>query len=72
MPFMNICVFPGSFDPITRGHVDLVRRAIPLFDKIYVAVGINTMKKTLFSLDRRLEWCNNVFSKYDKCGNRTL
>ena len=41
----KICVFPGSFDPITVGHVDLVKRALPLFDKIIVAVGINSQKE---------------------------
>ena len=49
---MKIAVFPGSFDPITKGHVDLVNRAIPLFDKIIVAVGINSQKRYLFSLEK--------------------
>ena len=47
---MNICVFPGSFDPITSGHVDLVRRAIPIFDKIIVAIGVNSQKKIPLSV----------------------
>ena len=63
---MKICVFPGSFDPITRGHVDIVHRALPLFDKIYVSVGVNTQKKSLFSLEQRLEWCEKVFADSDK------
>ena len=46
---MKIAVFPGSFDPITNGHIDLVRRFAPLFDKIIVAVGVNSAKKGLFS-----------------------
>ncbi len=58
---MKIAVFPGSFDPITVGHVDLVRRAAPLFDKIIVAVGVNSQKKALFPLERRLEWLRRVF-----------
>lgn len=58
---MKIAVFPGSFDPITIGHVELVQRAIPLFDKIIVAVGINEKKKYLFSLEQRLEWLDAVF-----------
>ncbi len=58
---MKVAIFPGSFDPITKGHVDLVRRAVPLFDKIIVAVGINTQKATLFSLEKRLEWLEEVF-----------
>jgi pantetheine-phosphate adenylyltransferase len=59
---MKIAVFPGSFDPITVGHVDLVRRALPLFDRIVVAVGVNTTKKTLFPLEQRLEWLRQVFA----------
>lgn len=58
---MKIAVFPGSFDPITIGHVDLVTRAMPLFDEIVVAVGVNTSKKYLFSLEQRLEWLRQVF-----------
>ena len=58
---MKIAVFPGSFDPITNGHIDLVRRFAPLFDKIIVAVGINSAKKGLFSLEKRLEWLESVF-----------
>lgn len=61
---MKIAVFPGSFDPITVGHVDLVRRALPLFDKIIVAVGVNSTKKYLFSLEQRLEWLRQVFQQY--------
>lgn len=57
----KIAVFPGSFDPITIGHVDLVNRALPLFDKIIVAVGINTQKSSLFPLDQRLQWLEQVF-----------
>ncbi|MBK9337132.1 MAG: pantetheine-phosphate adenylyltransferase [Lewinellaceae bacterium] len=61
---MKIAVFPGSFDPITIGHVDLVARALPLFDQIVVAVGTNTTKKYLFSLEQRLEWLHQVFDRY--------
>ena len=65
---MKIAVFPGSFDPITVGHVDLVRRAMPLFYKIIVAVGINSSKKYLFPLDQRLEWLRAVFAEYPQVG----
>jgi pantetheine-phosphate adenylyltransferase len=58
---VKIAVFPGSFDPITNGHVDLIKRALPLFDKIIVAVGVNSVKKTLFPLENRLEWLDRVF-----------
>lgn len=57
---MKIAVFPGSFDPITIGHVDLIRRALPLFDKVIVAVGVNSTKKNLFPLEQRLEWLRQV------------
>lgn len=59
---MKTAVFPGSFDPITAGHVDLVRRAVPLFDKIVVAVGVNSQKKYLFPLEERLEFLRKVFA----------
>jgi pantetheine-phosphate adenylyltransferase len=63
---MKICVFPGSFDPITSGHVDLVKRALPLFDKIIIAIGINAQKKYLFSLEQRQDWIKNVFKDEPK------
>jgi len=58
----KIAVFPGSFDPITKGHVDLVYRALSVFDKIIVAIGTNDQKKYLFPLDQRIAWLKNVFS----------
>jgi pantetheine-phosphate adenylyltransferase len=58
---MNIAVFPGSFDPITTGHVDIVKRAMPLFARIIVAVGVNNQKQALFPLDKRLYWLREVF-----------
>ena len=63
---MNVCVFPGSFDPITGGHVDLVRRALPLFDKIIISIGINSQKNTLFTLEQRMEWIKDVFADEPK------
>jgi pantetheine-phosphate adenylyltransferase len=58
---MKLAVFPGSFDPITNGHIDLIKRAAPLFDKIIVAVGINTQKQYLFSLEQRMKWLTESF-----------
>jgi pantetheine-phosphate adenylyltransferase len=58
---MKIAVFPGTFDPVTVGHIDLVQRALPMFDKVIVAAGVNSQKKTLYSLDQRLEWLRRVF-----------
>ena len=63
---MKTAVFPGSFDPITVGHVELVRRAVPLFDQIVVAVGVNSQKTTLFDLDQRMAWLREVFGKEPK------
>jgi pantetheine-phosphate adenylyltransferase len=59
---MKLAVFPGSFDPITSGHIDIVRRAIPLFDRIVVAIGENSQKSYLFPLQQRLDWLKDVFS----------
>ena len=60
----KIAVFPGSFDPITIGHESIVLRAIPLFDKIIVAVGVNAEKAGFFSVEKRVEWLENVFEDY--------
>ena len=62
---MKIAVFPGSFDPITLGHADIITRAIPLFDKIIVAVGENINKKYMFSQEQRITWINNTVKDYD-------
>ncbi|PHI18242.1 pantetheine-phosphate adenylyltransferase [Lewinellaceae bacterium SD302] len=62
----KIAVFPGSFDPITKGHEELVRRALPLFDEIVVAIGVNSQKKYLFPLEQRLESLRLVFRDQPK------
>lgn len=59
---MKIAVFPGSFDPITKGHEDLVRRALPLFDKVIVAMGINSSKKYYFEESERLQMLRDTFA----------
>lgn len=58
----KIAVFPGSFDPITLGHFDLIKRSIPLFDKIIVAIGINADKKYMFSLEDRKRFIEESFA----------
>jgi len=58
---MKIAVFPGSFDPITIGHVSLIKRALPLFDKIIIGIGVNTSKNKLFPLEKRISWISDVF-----------
>lgn len=57
----RIAVFPGSFDPITFGHIEIVRRGLKFFDEIVVGIGINTQKKTMFSLEQRRAWIQRVF-----------
>ena len=57
----RIAVFPGSFDPITKGHESVVKRAIGLFDEIIVAVGLNSRKKYYFPIEQRIEWIKYVF-----------
>lgn len=57
----RICLFPGTFDPVTLGHVDIIRRAMPLFDKIIVGVGINASKSPMFSPEQRLQWIEEIF-----------
>ena len=63
---MNIAVFPGSFDPITLGHMEIVKRALPIFDKIIISIGINNSKKNLFPLKQRRAWIEEVFKDEDK------
>jgi len=63
---MKIAVFPGSFDPITKGHQDIIERALPLFDKIIVAIGTNSAKKYYFSLEQRTEFINLTFNNNSK------
>jgi pantetheine-phosphate adenylyltransferase len=58
---MRIALFPGTFDPITLGHVDVVRRALPLFDKIVVGIGLNSTKQPMFPVEQRLAWINDIF-----------
>lgn len=58
---MKIAVFPGSFDPVTRGHESIVRRSLPLFDKIVVAIGVNADKSGYFPLEKRMEWLKQAF-----------
>lgn len=62
----KIAVYPGSFDPITKGHEDIIKRALPLFDKIIVAIGVNANKKYMFSLEERTNWIRQTFNFEDK------
>ncbi len=62
---MKKVVYPGTFDPITNGHVDLVQRACHLFDFVVVAVAASNKKKPLFSLEERVELCKSVLSEHE-------
>ena len=58
----RIAIFPGSFDPITKGHESVVKRALPLFDKIIISIGVNSEKKdSFFSLSKRIDWIKQTF-----------
>ena len=57
----NTAVFPGSFDPITRGHDSVVRRALPLFDRIILAIGANPDKNPMFPLEKRISWLESMY-----------
>lgn len=58
---MRKAIFPGSFDPITLGHYDIIKRSIPLFDEIIVAIGVNAEKKYMFSLEDRKRFIEEAF-----------
>jgi pantetheine-phosphate adenylyltransferase len=68
---MNKAVFPGSFDPITLGHVDIIERALPLFDSVILAIGVNTDKKYMFSLEDRVRFLEETFAGEDKIKVKT-
>ena len=57
----RVALFPGSFDPFTRGHESIVRRALPLFDKFVIAIGINADKRSFMSMEQRKAWIEDVF-----------
>lgn len=58
---MRRAIFPGSFDPITLGHVDIINRALPLFDEIVIAIGVNSDKKYLFPLEKRIYFIKETY-----------
>lgn len=62
----RICLFPGTFDPVTLGHVDIINRALPLFDKIIVGIGLNTSKAPMFSPEQRLKWIKEIYKDEER------
>lgn len=61
---MRKAIFPGSFDPLTLGHHDIISRGAELFDEVVVAIGINATKKYMFSLEQRVSFIKNAFTEY--------
>lgn len=57
----RIALFPGSFDPFTRGHESIVRRALPLFDRFIIAIGVNADKRSFMTMEQRKAWIESVF-----------
>ena len=62
----KIAIFPGPFDPLTLGHVDVVNRALPLFDEVIIAIGSNSQKNSLYTLEQRSKWIEQVFAHEPK------
>ncbi len=63
---MNKAVFPGSFDPLTLGHIDIINRALPLFDELTIAIGINIDKRYMFDIEKRMQMIRNVYKNEPK------
>lgn len=68
---MKKAVFPGSFDPVTLGHTDIIDRALPLFDEIILAIGVNADKKYMFSLEDRVKFLENTYKNEPKIKVKT-
>jgi pantetheine-phosphate adenylyltransferase len=62
----RICLFPGTFDPITNGHVDVIERAVSLFDKLVIGIGTNSSKQPMYSVEQRCEWIREIFRNEPK------
>lgn len=61
---MKIAIFPGSFDPLTKGHFEIISKGVSLFDKLIIAIGKNSQKKSLFDIEVRKGWIQDVFKDY--------
>jgi pantetheine-phosphate adenylyltransferase len=62
----RICLFPGTFDPVTLGHVDIIDRSLNLFDKVVIGIGKNTSKVPMYSEEKRLEWLKEIYKDEPK------
>ena len=61
MPAEKIAIFPGTFDPFTNGHLNIVNKSFRIFDKVIIAIGYNAAKKHLFAPEKRLDWIKEIF-----------
>ena len=62
----RICLFPGTFDPVTLGHVDIINRSLRLFDKVVIGIGKNSNKEPLYSAEKRLQWIKEIYKDEPK------
>lgn len=62
----RICLFPGTFDPVTLGHIDIIDRSLDLFDKVVIGIGKNTSKVPMYSEEKRLEWLKEIYKDEPK------
>lgn len=62
----RICLFPGTFDPVTLGHTDIINRALPLFDKLYIGIGRNVNKQPMFTEQQRVDWLREIYRDNNK------
>ncbi len=63
---MRIALFPGTFDPVTFGHIDIIERSLPLFDKLYIGIGMNSNKAPMYSEKTRMAWLDEIFKDEPK------
>jgi pantetheine-phosphate adenylyltransferase len=68
---MRIAVFPGTFDPITLGHTDIIDRSLDMFDKIIIGIGENASKKPMFPVEQRVSWIENIYRDQPKVDVKT-
>ena len=66
MKYVKIAIFPGSFSPFSVGHQSVVEKALPLFDKIIISIGINSEKDQYFSIQDRMQWIESVYENNAK------
>ncbi|HVB04242.1 MAG TPA: pantetheine-phosphate adenylyltransferase [Chitinophagaceae bacterium] len=62
----RICLFPGTFDPVTNGHVDIISRALDLFDELNIGVGVNSGKTAMFTVEQRVNWFKSIYKEEPK------